>query len=274
MGIFAEGAGDGGPIRLRQPCQVRLGVGVLKGHLPQVLGLERQFAGEQFVIGHGEAVLIAGGTRLAAERFRRGVHRADDARPAGRRLPRRPGQAADEAEVGDLDVVAEQQQVVRLDVQVEEAVAEVHHVQNFGRFPKPRQQVAARHAGLAYRLVMAQLVEQAFVGQFHDDDEHAVDDLDAVHRQQERMTDGADVFEGLQLQFGVDAFGVEAVGLVADELDRLEEAAGRLTLPDLAEAALAERFEESVAGQGFRLRLQKQRHPRGPRKGALGEGRF
>ena len=81
-------------------------------------------------------------------------------------------------------------------------------------------------------------------------------------------------FEGLQLQLGVDAFGVEAVGLVADEFDRLEEAAGRLALPDFAEAALAERFEQPVAGQGFRLRLQKQRHPGGPRNGAVMERRF
>ena len=79
------------------------------------------------------------------------------------------------------------------------------------------------------------------------------------------MADGADGFEGLQLQLGVGAFAVEAIGLVADDFDGLEETAGGLALPDFAEAALAERFDETVAGQGFRLRLQEQRHPLGPR---------
>ena len=103
---------------------------------------------------------------------------------------------------------------------------------------------------------MAQLVEQTFVRQFHDDDQDAVDDFDPVHRQQKRMSDGADIFEGLQLQLGVGAFGIEVVGFVADELDGLVNAAGRLALPDFAEAALAERLEEPVAGQRFRLCLQ------------------
>ncbi len=112
---------------------------------------------------------------------------------------------------------------------------------------------------------MAQLIEQALVGQLHDDDEGALDDLNTVHRQEERMADGADGIEGLELQLRIGPLGVEGVELVADDFDGLEEASGGLALPDFAESALAERFHETVAGQQFRLRLQKQRHPPDPR---------
>ena len=98
---------------------------------------------------------------------------------------------------------------MRLDIQMEQAMAEVHHVEDFGRLPQPGQQGAARDAGLSDRLVVAQLIVQALVGQLHDHDENAIDDLDTVHGEKIRVTNGSDDFEGLQLRLGVGAFAVE-----------------------------------------------------------------
>ena len=49
-------------------------------------------------------------------------------------------------------------------------------------------------------------------------------------------------------------------GAEADELQGDADAAGGLGLPDLAEAALAQRPDEPVAGDGLDADLQVQRH--------------
>ena len=57
----------------------------------------------------------------------------------------------------------------------------------------------------------------------------------------------------LQFLLGADAVDVERVEVAVDELDGLEQAAGRLALPDLAEAAAAERFDQAIAGNRLRI---------------------
>src|SRR3954453_21795614 len=52
----------------------------------------------------------------------------------------------------------------------------------------------------------------------------------------------------------------ERVQVAVDELDRLEEPAGRRPLPDLAEAAVADRLDEAVAGDGLRVGLAIKTH--------------
>ena len=96
---------------------------------------------------------------------------------------------------------------------------------------------------------------QAAVGQLHDDDQLAVDALDAVDAEQEGMAEGLDVLQSAQLLLGAGgAAVVEVVGVAADELDGLEKAAGGLAFPDLAEAAAAQRLDEPVAGDRFGVR--------------------
>ena len=90
-------------------------------------------------------------------------------------------QVLDQAEVGHLDAVADQEQVARLDVEVLQVVLLVHVVERFGRVAEVAQQVVARNADQAGRLALLEQVVQALVGQLHDDDQLAVDDLDAVH---------------------------------------------------------------------------------------------
>jgi hypothetical protein len=46
-----------------------------------------------------------------------------------------------------------------------------------------------------------------------------------------------------------------------DELDRLEHTARRVTLPDFAEAALTERFDEAIAGDRLEIDLFSRTHP-------------
>ncbi len=145
-------------------------------------------------------------------------------------------------------MAAHQEEVARLDVQVLQAVLEVHHVERLGRLAQVADQLAARYPRLAGLLPVHQDVVQALVGQLHDDDEFVVDALDAVHRQDERVADGLDEVEGPQLLLGAAAVAVQAVVVGAgNELDRLEEAAGRLA------PALAERFDQAVAGDWLQV---------------------
>ena len=167
----------------------------------------------------------------------------------------RAGQAVDQAEVGHLDVVADQEQVVRLDVEVLQAVLEVDDVQGLGRLAEEAEQLLARDAGLALPLIVEQDRLEVAVGQLHDEDQHAVEDLDAFEGEEEGVADALDALDGFPFLGGEAAAGV---GVAADELDGLEEAAGGLALPDLAEAAAAQRLDEPVAGQRLGARLPDQ----------------
>ena len=104
----------------------------------------------------------------------------------------------------------------------------------------------------------------------------AVDDLDAVDRADERVADLLDALEGLQLLLGAGAVDVEGVEVAVDELDGLEDAAGGLALPDLAEAAGAERLDQAVAGDRFGVGLPDPTHswflPKGPTTGRVRGG--
>ena len=107
-------------------------------------------------------------------------------------------QVLDQAEVADLDAVADEEEVARLDVEVLEVVLLVHVVEAFGRVPDVAQQGVARDADQARRQALLEGVVQAAVGQLHDDDQLAADVLDAVHRQDERMAHLLDALEGLR----------------------------------------------------------------------------
>src|SRR5262249_50269665 len=112
------------------------------------------------------------------------------------------------------------------------------------------EQLVARQAGQARLAARDEPVVQAPVGQLHDDDQIVADDLDAVQGEDERVADGLDALDGMQLFEGTIGARVEGTLLAVDELDGLGQAAGGLALPDLAEAAAAERFEQAVAGNG------------------------
>jgi hypothetical protein len=166
-----------------------------------------------------------------------------------------PLQVLDEAEVRHLDAVADEEQVARLDVEVLEVVLLVHVVQRLGRVADVPQQGVARDADQAGRLALDVGVVQAAVRQLHDDDQFAVRDLDAIQGKDERVANLLDALQGTEFLLGAGALHVEGVEVAEDEFDGLEEAAGGLALPDLAEAAAAEGADEAVAGDGFGVGL-------------------
>src|SRR5258708_1516376 len=74
-----------------------------------------------------------------AKQFRGGINRGDGAQ-RNRLTLRGIGQTVDQAEVGDLDVVGDQEQVGRLDVQVLQSVPQVHVVEHVGRLAQVAEQ--------------------------------------------------------------------------------------------------------------------------------------
>jgi hypothetical protein len=171
-------------------------------------------------------------------------------------VPRRVAQAVDQAEVGDLQMAGDQEQVVGLDVQVLQAVLEVHPVQRLGSLHQVAQQLGARDAFFPPGAVLRQHRLEAAVSQLHDDEQDAVDDLDAVHRQDERVTDRLDTLKRRKLLLRRAA----ARGAAAHELDGLAEPSGGLALPDLAEAPLPQRLEQPVTRDRLGTTLARERN--------------
>ena len=126
------------------------------------------------------------------------------------------------------------------------------------------EQLVARDAGQALRAALLEAVPEVAVGQLHDDDELAVDDVEAFEREDERMADGLDALEGLEFLLGALAVLAGGVEVAVDELDGLEQAAGGLGFPDFAEAAAAQPLDQPVAGDRFGLGFDANGHTMNP----------
>src|SRR5262249_29094241 len=153
-----------------------------------------------------------------------------------------PQEVLDQPEVGHLDAPAQDQQVLRLDVEVLEPVDLVHEVQRLGGVAQVAEQFAARHAGqpgIAARLVA---LLEAEVGQLSDDQEPAVDHLVTLERQEEGVADRLDPVQRAAL-----LLGARAGHVAEDDLQRLEDPAWGLTLPDLAVATRTEPIKKVIA---------------------------
>ena len=174
------------------------GLEVLQDQLADVGAGEGPLAGEQFLVDDGQAVLVAEAADPAVEGFRGGVDRRDAAGDG--RL--HPFEVLDQAEVGDLDVLVDQEEVLRLDVEVLQLVLIVHQVQRLGRLVHVAEQFVARDAGQALGAALLEAVPEVAVGQLHDDDELAVDDVVAFQRQDVGMADRLDAAEGLEFLLG------------------------------------------------------------------------
>ena len=142
-GFLASALGDGRLVARRQRRHVGRGLEVLQDQLADVGAGERPLAGEQFLVDDGQAVLVAETADPAVERLRGGVDRRDAAGDG--RL--HPFEVLDQAEVGDLDVLVDEEEVLRLDVEVLQLVLIVHQVQRFGGLLHVAEQLVARDAG-------------------------------------------------------------------------------------------------------------------------------
>ncbi len=83
----------------------------------------------------------------------------------------------------------DEQQILGLYVQMLQRIFFAHVVERIGRVVQIDEQLVARNADHAGRLALLVAVLQAHVGQFGHDDQLAIDDLDALEREQERMPD-------------------------------------------------------------------------------------
>ncbi len=103
---------------------MRLAVQVLAGELGRGAAGEGRRAGEHFLVDDCQAILVAGKARAAVEQFRWGILRGQAAEQRDVFV----ADAFDQAEIGDLDAAAGDQQILRLDVEVLQSVAFPHVV--------------------------------------------------------------------------------------------------------------------------------------------------
>ena len=105
-------------------------------------------ADQHFLIDDRQTVLIAKGRRLVVEHLGRRIgrrHARDE------RVLRSRREFLHQAEVGHLDVIAENQQVFRLNVEVQQVVPLRKEVERLGRVGHVSQQFVARNARQGHR---------------------------------------------------------------------------------------------------------------------------
>ncbi len=130
----------------------------------------------------GQAVLIAVNRDLVFEQFGRGIGGRE---PAQQRVGMVP-QILDQSEVGHLHSTADDQEILGLDVEVLERVPLRHVVQGVGRIAQIDEQLVAPDTRPAVAAAGFVAILEAFVGQFGDDHQLAVDDLDPFEGEQGR----------------------------------------------------------------------------------------
>jgi hypothetical protein len=79
-----------------------------------------------------------------------------------------------------------------------------------------------------------------------------------------RMANFLDALQGVEFLLGADAVGVERIEVAEDELDGLGQSARRLAFPDFPESTAADRFDQAVSGNRFRVRLPQPAHRHNP----------
>src|SRR5207249_3669160 len=92
-----------------------------------------------------------------------------------------------QAKIGQFDSAADQQQVLRLDIQVLKSVLLAHVIESVRRVQHVRQELAARNAGQPGAPALREVVHEAGVRQFHDDDELIVNNLKTFEGKDEGM---------------------------------------------------------------------------------------
>src|SRR5262249_55484800 len=148
------------------------------------------------------------------------------------------------------------EQVARLDIQMLQAIVDVHQVEDFGGLAEKAKQLAPRNAGALLRLMLLEAFFEIAVRQLRHDDQLTFHDLHAIDGKQEGMADGLDVLDRPQLFLGgAGAVGFEAVKIAVNEFDGLEDAAGGFAFPDLTKSAAAKRFQKLIPRKGFRFGL-------------------
>ena len=176
---------DDRPIGDRRRRQIVRVLHVLQNQLLHRRAGERPMPRQHFLVDNRQAVLIAQSAELAVKGLGSGVDRRDPARDrhqlhAVRRIFHQP-------EVGDLDVVENEEQILRLDVEMLELELDVHQVEHFRGLGHIAEQLLARDAGVALRAALLEAVSQRAIRQLHDDDEVIIDVFITIEQEDERM---------------------------------------------------------------------------------------
>src|SRR5271166_1986112 len=129
----------------------------------------------------------------------------------------------------------------------------VHDVERLGSLAQVGQKRLAGDADPAGLLFGAEDVSEILVRELQDDDQLVFDDLDALHRQDKRVPNRLDALDGTQLLLG-GGVAIQRIGTALNEFNRLEQAARRLALPHLAEAATAQRLNQAITGNRLGIR--------------------
>ncbi len=164
-------------------------------------------------------------------------------------------QVLDEPEVSDLDAVADEQEVLRLDVEVLQTMYLGHVVERLGGIAEVAEQLFARNPLQGRLAALVEAVAQTAVGQFGDDDQLVVDHLDALEGKEKGVADFLDSAQGLTF-----LRGMTTIRIAKEDLDRLEEPARSGRLPDLAESADAELLDQTITRDRFALSFGCKRH--------------
>ena len=106
---------------------------------------------------------------------------------------------------------------------------------------------SSRDTGQTLAPAFAEAVPQVAVGQFHHDDELAIDDAKLFQRQDIGMANAFNAFERLGFLLGGAALLIDVVEIAENKLRGFQEPARRLDFPHLPKAAATKTLYEPVA---------------------------
>ena len=144
--------------------------------------------------------------------------------------------------VGDFDVPPHKQQVLWLDVEMLQVVLLGQIVEGIGRVAQVVQQFLAIDARFAVIAAMAVMIAQTAIGEFHHDQQAAVDNLEPLERQQEGMANRFYLFERAEL-----ACSMRLIGAAVDDFNRLNEPSWGAGTPHLTIPTRTNAIEQGIA---------------------------
>jgi hypothetical protein len=148
-------------------------------------------------------------------------------------------------------VAAEKKQILWLNIQVQQPMPQVQHIQCFRSFPQVAKQFIAGNARLSRMAIFLPQGVQISVRQLQDDYQSIAKPFYALDGKQKWMPDRLHQLQGCQFVFGGGALNVEGVEAALDKLDGLKQSAGGFAFPHLAEPPAAEGFDQPVTRQHF-----------------------
>src|SRR5690606_15834463 len=128
--------------------------------LTRIGAFKRQRSRQQLLVDDGEAVLIAVPAHVALEHFRRAVERGHAQMQWAGLSGVQSLQALHQTEISQLDMVADDKEIARFDVQVLQAILLVQQIERFGGIGEEGEKFISWYARLSLRLALMQTILQ------------------------------------------------------------------------------------------------------------------